>query len=52
MYYDNKHAIEHREIEVKITALEDSVKIIHSDLKAIKYLLISVVASVLGVGII
>lgn len=52
MYYDNQHIIEHKEIEVKITALEDSIKIIRSDLRAIKYLLFSVVASILGVGII
>lgn len=53
MFYDNvnKHkCVEHDEFAKKFDQLDKRVDVIHADLKAIKYLLIAVIGSILGTG--
>lgn len=53
MYYGHEHkhqCVEHEEFSKKFDQLDKRVDVIHADLKAIKYLLMAVVASVLGTG--
>ena len=53
MYYADRHKChEHQEMTDKIKTFEKQIDVIHSDLKAIKYLLVIVVGSILGSGVV
>lgn len=51
-YYHPRECAEHKTLEIKVSNLENQVDVIHSDLKAIKYLLVAVVGSILGTEVI
>ena len=54
MFYDNVNKyqyVEHEEFSKKFDQLDKRVDVIQADLKAIRYLLIGVIASILGTGV-
>jgi len=50
-YHDLQECVEHRFVKERIESIEKDIVNIHSDLQMIKYLLIIVIASILGTGV-
>lgn len=50
MYANDCKCMEHDVFATKLENVEKNIDVIHSDLKSIKWLLVTIVASILGVG--